>query len=110
MSRGSSAGYDRHITIFSPEGRIYQVEYAFKAVNSVNLTATALCGKNTVCAATLKKVPVRFDLSSLQRKCVYSFQDKLIVPSSVTSMYQITDTIGAIVLGIVPDCRQAVRH
>jgi len=92
MSRGASAGFDRHITIFSPEGRLYQVEYAFKAINSTNINAVALAGAETACVVAQKKVP-----------------DKLIVADSVTTLYPLTESIGSAVVGICADGRSQVR-
>lgn len=92
MSR-SQSGYDRYITIFSPDGRLYQVEYAFKAVKSAGNTSLAVKGSDTVCVVTQKKVP-----------------DKLIDPSCITSLHKVTRTVGVCLTGLKADGRAVLQE
>jgi len=92
MSRGSAASYDRHLTIFSPEGRLYQIEYAFKAVKSCGYTSIGVCGSDGACFVTQLKAP-----------------DKLIDPSSCSHIYQISPGVGMLTTGFPADARSIAQ-
>ncbi|KAK8795618.1 hypothetical protein WA158_000275 [Blastocystis sp. Blastoise] len=83
----SNAVYDRYLSIFSPEGRLYQIEYAFNAVKSFGNLAVGIKGKDCVVVLSQKKVT-----------------DNTVDMSDVTNLYRITDHIGCLMTGLPADC------
>lgn len=76
----SMAGYDRAITIFSPEGKLYQVEYAGEAVKRGWPTVGLKCRSGAVLAAEKRKISQLFDPSSLEK--IYIVDDHVAISPS----------------------------
>jgi proteasome alpha subunit len=85
-------GYDRAITMFSPDGRLLQVEYAKKTVRQGS-TAIGIVCKDGVVLVTDKRIV-----------------DPLVVPEAVEKIFQIDDHIAASAAGIISDARVLIER
>jgi proteasome alpha subunit len=84
-------GYDRASTVFSPDGRLLQVEYARKTIKSGS-TAIGIACKDGVLILADKRIV-----------------EKLMVGKSVEKIFQIDDHLGASASGILSDGRILVE-
>jgi proteasome alpha subunit len=87
----AAAGYDRAITVFSPDGRLYQVEYAIETVRRGTL-AIGLKSKDGVILAVEEKAR------------------KLQISNVTQKIFQVDDHIGVAAAGYIPDARTQVDH
>lgn len=79
--------YDRAITVFSPDGRLFQVEYALEAVNRGATILGATCSEGVVLGA---EEQIQSDL-----------QD----PDFGWKLFEVDDHLGAAVVGLGSDAR-----
>ena len=86
----SGRGYDHGVSTFSPDGRLYQVEYARESVKR-GTTTVGLKYKDGAVLIVDKRI-----------------SNKLVITDSIESMYQVDDHIGMTTSGLVADARQLV--
>jgi proteasome alpha subunit len=84
-------GYDRAITVFSPDGRLYQVEYAIETVRRGTI-AVGIKSKDGIVIAVEEK-PRKLQISDVAQK-----------------IFQIDDHVGVAAAGYIPDARSQVDN
>ena len=90
MQMAPQMGYDRAITVFSPDGRLFQVEYAREAVKR-GTTAIGIKTDDGVVLLVDKRIA-----------------SHLLVSESIEKIFQIDQHIGAATSGLVADARALV--
>jgi proteasome alpha subunit len=90
MQMAPQMGYDRAITVFSPDGRLFQVEYAREAVKR-GTTSVGIKAKDGVALLVDKRISSR-----------------LLEPQSTEKIFQVDDHIGAVTSGLVADARALI--
>nr|MBA4405015.1 proteasome endopeptidase complex, archaeal, alpha subunit [Nanoarchaeum sp.] len=80
-------GYDRASTMFSPDGRLLQVEYAKKTVKQGTSALGITCKDGVILLADKRII------------------EKLIVSATIEKVFQIDDNMAAVAAGIVSDAR-----
>eukprot|EP00752_Nemacystus_decipiens_P009938 g8862.t1 len=95
LGRGgdSSKGYDADLTLFSPEGRLYQVEYVMRAVGHYGCPVVGVQGEGCCVVA-----------------CKRDVLDELVYPDSVSNIFRITDDICSAATGLSGDVRYQVKR
>ncbi len=90
--RPRGVGYDMAITVFSPDGSLYQVNYASEAVKRGATALGVKCSEGIVLAVD-KRIP-----------------SKLVQPESFEKIFQVDTHIGTAASGMIADARQLVER
>ena len=83
--------YDRAITVFSPDGRLFQVEYAKEAVKR-GATAIGVCTDDAVALIAYKAA-----------------HSRLIVPESMQKIFDVDEHVCVTASGLIADARKLVE-
>ena len=91
-THSSQNEYDRAITVYSPDGRLFQVEYAREAIKR-GAMAVGVKYKNGVVLIAEKKI-----------------RNKLAETNITEKLFKIDDSIGCVVAGLIADGRVLVDY